>query len=122
MINASSDCRRVRTFVLMRMPAYQHNKRDARIFLVGVRNKPAETRAVIRARTSFSERLLAFMVVAGLRRAVQNSGLHTFANIRNIRPYIKLMFYARREITNCIFTAWVLQVIHRAAIRQRRNK
>ena len=89
--------------------------------LVSIRNEPAEasTERFVVACAGLAESLLAIRIVALLRGAIHHGSQHAFAQIGQQRSDIELLAHARLKILARFFAARILQVILRAAIRER---
>src|SRR5665213_749766 len=88
--------------------------------LIGVGNKPSETRGRIRASARFPKSLRIFRNVAGARRSIEHSGEHPVTHFRQERFDVELALDARREICPFLGCAWILQVIQCAAVGEAR--
>src|SRR5579884_358285 len=105
-----------------RIPADQDRHGNLRVRFVRVRDEPAHARLLVRAGPRLPRRkLVPARIVAALAGPVQNRREHSLAQFRKKRRNVELTLHARLEILALLFRLWILEVIQRSAIRERRS-
>ena len=107
-------------FDLVRLAAEENGERDFRVLFVGVSDEPADLGTWVVAGASLAERgFVAAGIEAALRRAVENSGEHAFANFRKNRSDVEVALYLGLKILDVFGSARILQIVERAAVGER---
>src|ERR1700730_530714 len=116
-VDAPGDLRGGGTNHLSRAAAEQNGQRDFRMSFIGIGDEPAHFRRWVVAGTGLAERgFVAADVKAALGSAIEDGSEHAFANFRQHRSNVQIALHARSESLNLVGSAWILQVVQRAAV------